>query len=142
MMKKAFLIGVALAVCLSAGGCVSNDLDGNTRNADGNEVWKCTGRFSSVDTIVLTRFMEGGLDIGRGTVRAAGVTHETAFRVDGIDRRWNWGLDAGSNPRAYRYSFLIEASGDGMFFNFGSRDRVKPSGFYECHTGILGQLLK
>lgn len=142
-MKQAFLIGPALAACLLAGGCVSNDVSGNMRNADGNEVWNCGGRLSSVDTIVLTRHLQDGRDVGTGTVQTAGVTRSTQFYIDGIERRWDWGSGGGSEGTGYRYSFTIDASGDGTFYSFGSKDRVKPSGFYECHTGsVFGQLLK
>ncbi len=143
MMKQAFLIGPALAACLLAGSCVSNDVGGNIRNADGNEVWSCNDRFSSVDTIVLTRHLQDGRDVGTGAVQTAGVTRSARFHIDGIERRWDWGSGGGSEGTGYLYSFTIDASGEGKFYKFGSEDRVKPSGFYECHTGsILEQLLK
>lgn len=116
-----------LSALVALTGCESPESVFGRFDADGNEVWRCSGSTSQVDHIVLTRHLLNDRDIGTGTVRAAGVTHRTVFRVAGVQRRWDWDLDGS----AYRYSFIIDADGRALFYDFGSSDR--PKGFYKCY---------
>ena len=54
----------------------------------------------------------------------------TSFRINGVDRRWNWCLKDG----AYDCSFVITPSGWGRYYDFrGSRGKkIKPSGVFKC----------
>ena len=121
-MKRSMLICVALVVSLSTVSCQKSLLDGN-------EVWRCSGIASGVDSIVLTRHLRNGRDKGTGTVQAARVTYNAFFSVDGVERRWNWYGDSYGGS----YSFIINASGYGRFYDFSYRTKATPSGIYECY---------
>ena len=86
------VVAVFLLVPLALTGCeILGVFD--RHDADGNEAWRCSGRTSEVDRIVLTRHLLSGRDTGTGTVQVAGVTHWTTFHVAGVQRRWNWDHD-------------------------------------------------
>ena len=70
-----------LSALVALTGCESPESVFGRFDADGNEVWRCSGSTSQVDHIVLTRHLLNDRDIGTGTVRAAGVTYRTVFRT-------------------------------------------------------------
>ena len=93
------------------------------------EIWEC---FSSSDTVnkttilTLTRF-----DNGTGTVDAGGTTTYTAFRISGLNRRWNWEPD----ESGYRYSIVIGLDGRAKYYDFSGVDAdglAKPREFFVC----------
>ena len=58
------------------------------------------------------------------------IEEATAFHMDGLDRRWNWCLDADGK---YRCSATIAPNGDGLYFKFlRGESTAKPSRFYAC----------
>lgn len=66
-----------------------------------------------------------------GTVKIGEYPTEiTAFRIAGVERRWDWCEDG----RSYDCAFVIRPGGslNGRYFNFwGSKDgRAKASGFH------------
>ena len=73
---------------------------------------------------------------GTGTVKIAGVTEDTRFEIQGIERRWDWCL---ADDFRYDCAFVISPDGDGRYFNFratkpdaeGAR-RTKPSEVFKC----------
>ena len=71
-------------------------------------------------------------NIGPGTVRLLGlVEHEAQFRVDGLDRRWNFGDDDG----AYHFAIVIEPNGDGRYYDFSdvpTGETTGPKQSYYC----------
>ncbi len=53
------------------------------------------------------------------------------YRLDGIDRRWNWGLSSNSG---YDYSFVVKPDGTGLYYSFRRKDtNVEPSEVFWCH---------
>ena len=91
------------------------------------ETWRC---FDQTDfnrrtpLVTLARLGRGG------RVSVAGVEHTADFRVNGLDRRWNFGEYEDGWP----YALLIRPNGSGLYFDFSSSDdgTAKPSQFFEC----------
>ena len=53
----------------------------------------------------------------------------------GLDLRWDWGSYYRDGSSRYRYSFVIEPDGIGLYYDFStSTDGVsKPRGIYKVH---------
>ena len=65
-----------------------------------------------------------------GTVTIAGRTERTDFRIDGIERRWNWCL---AKDGSYHCTVTISPDGSGRYFNFrGTDGTAKPSDWFHC----------
>ena len=66
-----------------------------------------------------------------GTATIAGHTERTDFRIDGIERRWNWCL---AKDGSYDCAVTISPDGWGRYFNFrGTDGTAKPSDSFRCH---------
>ncbi len=77
------------------------------------ELWECGDyirgcRASSLDCVILT----ANLDAGTGEVKFGGIREDTSFRVDGLDRRWNWCLESDGT---YDCAFVVSVSGSGAY---------------------------
>jgi hypothetical protein len=65
-----------------------------------------------------------------GTIEVAGVKWETAFQVEGFDRRWDFGQ---RKTGGYRYSFVIEPDGIGRYYDFRDGDHAdRATDIMEC----------
>ncbi|MDE0718909.1 MAG: hypothetical protein OXH64_13330 [Rhodospirillaceae bacterium] len=133
-----FVTLVVAAFLLSS--CINNVGDRNSNQIktnstedtkDSGESWHCYDyvyyRNGKV-LIRLARIQEFGLDTGTGKVLVAGETYYTHFRLQGIDRRWNFGTD-------YKYSFIIEPDGTGKYFDFSGLkfgEKTRPRQLYKC----------
>ena len=80
-----------------------------------NEVHKCYKIGSTKNPVTLVRHMKDGQDTGTGTIKVAGVTQVTRFKIDGIHRKWEWGVG---------HTFTIEG-GDGTY-------ESKGTSWYKC----------
>lgn len=96
-----------------------------------SETWRCykysEELFSSPAVKLRANYM---LDMGN--IQPKGLPEQvTEYRIDGLDRRWNWG--AGSDGH-FKYSFTIGPDGVGRSYNFSeSETTAKPSNiFHEC----------
>ncbi len=84
------------------------------------EKWRCLDHLAKGEAVRLTRVG------GRGRVVVAGVAHPAMFRVQGIDRRWDFGDD-------FQYAFIIRPSKRGSYYDFSmEKEKVKPSQLFEC----------
>ena len=97
------------------------------------ETWQCFDRFERVRSgplVTLTRL--GGDSDGYGEVSVADETHPAAFRVQGIDRRWNFGCD--ERDTAYPFAFVIKPDGTGLYYNFrpSTDGTATPSDLFDC----------
>lgn len=92
----------------------------------GSGEWRCFDRFADWPVTLVD------LSEATGEVTAAGKTHEAEFRVSGINRRWDWGWSTG----AYRYSFVVEPDGTGLYYDFALDDDddgfVAASSSFKC----------
>lgn len=59
---------------------------------------------------------------------------EVHFSREGLDLRWDWGYDVNDDSSWYRYSFIIDPSGTGLYYDFStSKDgTASPRRFYKC----------
>ena len=96
------------------------------------ETWQCYDRLERVRTrplVILTRL--GGLSDGYGEVYVGAEVQPAAFRVQGIDRRWDFGCN--ERERTYPFSFVIEPDGSGLYYHFLRGERTtSASDFYDC----------
>jgi len=74
----------------------------------------------------------------QGTVTLAGTdSQKTEFRIEGLDRRWNWGagLLKDKPKETFRYAFTIEPAGIGRYFDFNfvdEDDKATSRQHYQC----------
>ena len=98
---------------------------------DSIEIWRCFEPYDRGKTTLLTLTRLTQLE-GLGQVSSAGVTHSAAFRVGGLDLRWNFGLDA--KDGSYDYALVIQPDGSGLYYDFSrSTDgTATPSQTFQC----------
>ena len=67
-----------------------------------------------------------------GSIQLDGLPKQsTDARIDGLDRRWNWGINDDGH---YQFSFVINPNKTGLYFAFGNSKTAKPkSHFWDCH---------
>lgn len=92
-----------------------------------SERWECYDYFRSRKLGTLTADRYGA----SGTVDFDGIVASTQFAIEGIERRWDWGL---GTDGTYDYAIVVSADGTGKFYNFrGSNDgTAKPSDVFKC----------
>ena len=92
------------------------------------ETWCCSELFFVVDECLvrLTSQRERGLS-GTGEVSVTGITHSATFRINGFERRWDFGED-------YDFAFVIDPDGTGKYYDFSDSEnaRARPSYIYRC----------
>lgn len=93
---------------------------------DAGEEWRCTELYGSEVLVIAVAHA----DKQTGQIHVAGVEHQTAFSVEGFDRRWNFGLYKGE----YNFSFIIQPSGRAYYLDFsGSESKTaKANQHYSC----------
>lgn len=99
-------------------------------NEETIDTWTCTE--SSYTTEVLVTAVSY-MPSGYGDIDVAGINHKGFYRVDGFDRRWNFGLN---EDGSFDYSFFIDPKGFGRYSNFSSveaGETVMPSQFFHCN---------
>lgn len=83
--------------------------------ANAGEKFKCQAGpvWFSGEPIVVNLTVD---DVGKsGTIKVAGVTYDATYRVDGFDRRWDFGP---KNDGAFDYAFVMRASGNASYYDF------------------------
>jgi len=101
-----YLLAISLLVAFSTA---------NAQDEQEKVVFECQAGawWTSGDEIVLTATMFPGMMIGG--IDVAGTSHSTAYRVAGVNRRWDWGNDGDDS---YNYAFVIEPDGTGLYYDF------------------------
>lgn len=93
----------------------------------GEEMWACFDSValgSSRPIVILTRDGFGG------EVRIGGKAHRALFDFDGLNRRWNFGLDL--TRFTHPYAVIISPAGQGLYYDFTLEDRTKPRQLFRC----------
>ena len=103
-----------------------------------SERWECFDRLArdrATPLVVLDGLlrMDSAIsNVGPGTVRLLGVVeHDAQFRIDGLDRRWNFG----DGDTAYDFAIVIEPNGDGSYYDFSrvpTGESTGPKQLYYC----------
>ena len=97
------------------------------------DTWECfnpNDRNQAMPLVTLTRL--GGQSEGYGEVHVGGEVQPAAFRIDGLDSRWDFGCD--EREPLYPYAFVIEHSAAGLYFDFRASDyeETDPRRVYAC----------
>lgn len=97
------------------------------------EIWQCQASlfWEQNGTILVVAIVDKGRR--SGSIKVAGVTHSAIFKVEGFDRRWDFG--------GYEYAFVVEPDGTGLYYDFtrvGPGESVKPRQRYVCRQSYLG----
>ena len=122
-----------LVVCVALMGvCIPVQAQGSGTTT---EKWRCFDRYDSGKKralVKLTRVTEDGGKSGFGEVSVAGITHKASFKVEGFDRRWDFGDESIWDP--YLYAFIIYPDGRGAYYDFSGTDgkQVPPRQTFDC----------
>ncbi len=102
---------------------------------DGLEKWGCG---DSIDGCMFRCpvTLTADLNSNTGTVTIGGVVEYTRFELHGLERRWDWCLDADG---VWECALVVRTDGTGLYYNFrgtmpdsdGTR-RTEPSNLFKC----------
>ena len=97
------------------------------------EIWRCfaTNDYNKT-TALFTLTREKSLGDELAEVLVAGTAHGASFEVAGLNRRWDFGYDAGNEK--FLYAFIIKPDGTGLYYDFSmSPDgRASPRDSFKC----------
>lgn len=104
----------------------------------GVERWYAVDKYNYDSFIDEVRFQVGYFknnNIGFILYGNGVVGEEAYFSRQGLDLRWDWGNYERDGESKFRYSFVIEADGTGLYYDFStSKDgTAKPRGIYKVH---------
>lgn len=74
--------------------------------------------------------LNGNLEMRIGSLNVAGANHVAAYSVQGLNRRWDFGLAA--DGTSYDFAFLIEPDGTGLYYDFTLEPTAKASQRFTC----------
>lgn len=102
----------------------------------GVERWYAVDKYNYDSLIEVVRFQVGYFkDNNLGFVLYEnGTTGEEAnFSREGLDLRWDWGSYYRDGAGRYRYAFVIEPDGTGLYYDFSTSTNgvSKPRGIYK-----------
>ena len=124
-------LGFVLGVALVAGCTTINNTAPKVEETPGVERWIC-GDFYDGCTIFSTDCVKltANLNNGTGEVNFSRFSERTEFRIDGIERRWNWCM---ADDYSYNCAFIISVDGTGKYYNFrGSDGAATPRDLFKC----------
>ena len=149
-MKKVYFLFTCIIVPLIAVSCASAltkvrdrqlSLSGysvSELDFGGVERWYAVDKYNYDSFIDEVRFQVGyfkNADIGF-VLYGDGTTGEQAyFSRQGLDLRWNWGNRVRDGIEKYRYAFVIEPDGTGLYYDFSTSEdgTAKPRGIYRVY---------
>jgi len=92
------------------------------------EVWQCQeSKYGNWSNILVNATVNK--DRQSGKIFVAGVIQEASFKINGFNRRWDFGL---SEDNTYNYAFIIEPNGVATYYDFGKKQSTKPSMLLHC----------
>ena len=111
------------------------DTEREAASEEGLERWGCGDYFDGCLFRCPVR-LTADVRSGTGSVEFAGTTEHAAFRIHGLERRWDWCLgDDGS----YNCAFVLSSDGRGKYYDFAREmpdadgvTRTKPSDLFKC----------
>ena len=150
IMKNRFVLGISILILITLTSCTSMPITSRDRllslngytisetNFGGIERQYAVDKYNYDSLVDEVRFQVGYFrenNIGF-VLYGNGTTGEEAyFSRQGLDLRWDWGSYYRDGSIRYRYSFVIEPDGTGLYYDFStSTDGVsKPRGIYKVH---------
>jgi len=97
--------------------------------ADIIETWSCTETYNS--EVLAVAYVNKGRETGE--IKVAGITHKAKFRVQGFERRWDFGLN--KKDFSYNYAFVVKPNGAAAYYDFSSSKTgksVQPNIIMKC----------
>ena len=88
-------VAVALSILAGCGGAPGDTTDTSEWHAH----WKCDG---------LSLYQFDGILGSFGKVVSNGIEERTDFKIDGLERRWNWGCNNPDRDYACEYSVILK----------------------------------
>lgn len=128
---RQFLPAILMVLALVAGCAPVDATRPNEDSKAGLERWDCGDYFDgcglfTTDCVTLTADLRNGT----GEVKFGEFVESAWFEVQGLERRWNWCLNADG---FYDCAFVISVDGRGRYFNFrGSDGQAKPRDLFKC----------
>jgi hypothetical protein len=80
------------------------------------ETWECRDRGNDSGPVLVTAVTATADQPNAGRIAVAGTEISTSYRVDGFDRRWDFGDG---------FRFVISPNGDAVYYGSGAQ-------FYSC----------
>jgi hypothetical protein len=92
------------------------------------EEWEChdVADINWIKSLVVASISENSK---AGSIEVSGVSKISLFRVQGFNRRWDFGNESES------YAFIIEPGGQAKYYDFSKTDEdglASPSQYYRC----------
>lgn len=104
-------------------------LDANAQDEEKKEPWWCYS-FTDFD---MTGVPLGTLEAEPpfGKVDIAGIVAVAFFSIEGLNRRWDWGL---SDDGTFDYAVVLDIDGIARFFDFSNSEdgRARSSDIFRC----------
>jgi len=102
------------------------------------ETWNCYDYYSThkkpkrqQDILVTLKNIEASTDMAMISLRG-NISHIAKSSIAGFDRRWDFPLHV--KDSAYKYAFIIEPDGTGMYYDFTTSEdgKASVSAIYKC----------
>ena len=90
--------------------------------------WECKAYSETWDRILLR--LVASPDNGIGAVYAAGSEQIARYGTEGLDRRWDFGINSDGN--GYDFAILMRPTGETLYYNFTIKSEASPSQRYWC----------
>lgn len=149
-MKKLYILIVCFIISVIIAACTSMPTTSKDRELSlngysisesafgGVERWYAVDKYNYDDLIDEVRFQVGYFknnSIGFILYGNGIVGEEAYFSRQGLNLRWDWGNYERNGESKFRYSFVIEPDGTGLYYDFTtSKDgTAKPRGIYKVH---------
>jgi len=132
-LTAAILITFGLAGCETNLDTAKNTTENTSKTTTENtnhyiENWMCKplAYRQAGSTLTLTGYKV----LNVGWIRFDGIKRSTKFKIDGLNRRWDWEV----RPDKYaKFSFIIRPDHTGRYYDFGNiRKTASQSGVFEC----------
>jgi hypothetical protein len=119
-------------------------IDGYTINSGeigGVDVWECKERFGSKVLLTLGHLKTEDVEVFGFILFEDGNDGSLTLTFrEGLNRMWAWDdkmemSKLQSEERlqeGFSYKFVVEPDGTGLYYNFNTDDRVKPSSVFQC----------
>ena len=92
---------------------LSGATNAETFQCQSGTYWSSSGKVVVVATI--------NEDGKTGTIKVAGITHDTVYSVDGFDRTWHFG--GSTSAGLFSYSLTLQPDGIAFYYDFKSAER-------------------
>ena len=146
-MKKIFAVVFSAIVFIILSSCASvptsrdrqlslSEYTVSETDFGGVELWYAVDKYNYDSLVDEVRFQVGYFkenSIGFVLYGNGTVGEEACFSRQGLDLRWDWGSYYRDGDSRYRYTFVIEPDGTGLYYDFStSTDGTsKPRGIYK-----------